>query len=85
MLLFLHFVEQVLLESTTEEDEEAPPDWISFWKPNMTVNLVDDFTKYTFLHTRSLATVFAATLALFLILLVLVNYMCNFFFCYQLQ
>jgi hypothetical protein len=41
-------VEQLLLESTTEEDEEAPPDWISFWKPNMTVNLVDDFTKYTF-------------------------------------
>jgi hypothetical protein len=37
---------EVLLESTTEEDEEAPPDWISFWKPNMTVNLVDDFTKY---------------------------------------
>jgi hypothetical protein len=77
-------VEQVLLESTTEEDEEAPPDWISFWKPNMTVNLVDDFTKYT-LHTRSLARVFAATLALFLILLVLVNYICNFCFCYQLQ
>jgi hypothetical protein len=75
---------EVLLESTTEEDEEAPPDWISFWKPNMTVNLVDDFTKYT-LHTRSLARVFAATLALFLILLVLVNYICNFCFCYQLQ
>jgi hypothetical protein len=66
MLLFLHFVEQLLLESTTEEDEEAPADWISFWKPNMTVNLVDDFTKYTFLHTRSLAIVFAANWHCFL-------------------
>ncbi|CAM6043159.1 unnamed protein product [Sphagnum compactum] len=37
---------QVFLESTREEEEEAPPDWISFWKPNMTINFVDDFTKY---------------------------------------
>jgi hypothetical protein len=44
------FVEQVFLESTREEEEEAPPDWISFWKPNITINFVDDFTKYDFLH-----------------------------------
>jgi hypothetical protein len=44
------FVEQVFLESTREEEEEALPDWISFWKPNMTINFVDDFTKYDFLH-----------------------------------
>ncbi|CAM6007410.1 unnamed protein product [Sphagnum balticum] len=37
---------EVLLESTREEEEEAPPDWISFWKPNMTINFVDDFTRY---------------------------------------
>ncbi|CAK9215755.1 unnamed protein product [Sphagnum troendelagicum] len=37
---------EVFLESTREEEEEAPPDWISFWKPNMTINFVDDFTKY---------------------------------------
>ncbi|KAH9571576.1 hypothetical protein CY35_02G100600 [Sphagnum magellanicum] len=37
---------EVFLESTREEEEEAPPDWISFWKPNITINFVDDFTKY---------------------------------------
>jgi hypothetical protein len=41
---------EVFLESTREEEEEALPDWISFWKPNMTINFVDDFTKYDFLY-----------------------------------
>lgn len=58
------FVEQVFLESTREEEEEAPPDWISFWKPNMTISFVDDFTKYDFLHAWSLAVAFVATWAL---------------------
>jgi hypothetical protein len=52
---------EVFLESTREEEEEAPPDWISFWKPNMTINFVDDFTKYDFLHASSLAVAFVAT------------------------
>ncbi len=58
------FVEQVFLESTREEEEEALPDWISFWKPNMTINFVDDFTKYDFLHAWSLAVAFVAIWAL---------------------
>ncbi|CAN6475418.1 unnamed protein product [Victoria cruziana] len=24
----------------------APPEWISYWKPNITINLVDDFNRY---------------------------------------
>lgn len=27
--------------------EDGPPEWISYWKPNVTINLVDDFTRYT--------------------------------------
>ncbi|XP_070030881.1 uncharacterized protein [Nicotiana tomentosiformis] len=27
--------------------EDAPVEWISYWKPNVTINLVDDFTRYT--------------------------------------
>lgn len=36
---------QQLLELPSEEDDEAPQIWVSFFKPNMTINLVDDFTK----------------------------------------
>ena len=26
--------------------EEGPPEWISFFKPNVTITMVDDFTAY---------------------------------------
>lgn len=35
-----------LLELPSEEEDEAPQIWVSYFKPNMTINLVDDFTKY---------------------------------------
>ena len=37
---------QPLLEATAEEMDEGPPEWVSFFKPNVTINLVDDFTRY---------------------------------------
>ncbi|KAJ7518565.1 hypothetical protein O6H91_21G074800 [Diphasiastrum complanatum] len=29
-----------------ESEDEGPVEWISFWKPNVTINLVEDFTQY---------------------------------------
>uniref|UniRef100_A0A7N0TZ62 Cleft lip and palate associated transmembrane protein n=1 Tax=Kalanchoe fedtschenkoi TaxID=63787 RepID=A0A7N0TZ62_KALFE len=26
--------------------DEGPPEWVSYWKPNVTVNLVEDFSRY---------------------------------------
>lgn len=25
--------------------DEGPVEWVSYWKPNVTINLVDDFTR----------------------------------------
>ncbi|EXB64075.1 hypothetical protein L484_013085 [Morus notabilis] len=30
----------------TEDDGPVTVEWISYWKPNITINLVDDFTRY---------------------------------------
>ncbi|KAG0571434.1 hypothetical protein KC19_VG011000 [Ceratodon purpureus] len=35
-----------LLEAPEEEVDEGPSEWVSFFKPNVTMNLVDDFTRY---------------------------------------
>jgi hypothetical protein len=35
-----------LLEEPVEGVEEGPPEWVSYFKPNLTINLVDDFTRY---------------------------------------
>ncbi|KAK1287779.1 hypothetical protein QJS10_CPB19g00206 [Acorus calamus] len=32
--------------SEKDAKDEGPVEWISYWKPNITINLVDDFTKY---------------------------------------
>ncbi|PIN15789.1 Transmembrane protein [Handroanthus impetiginosus] len=29
-----------------DDKEDGPVEWISYWKPNITINLVDDFTRY---------------------------------------
>nr|AFK13845.1 cleft lip and palate transmembrane protein CLPTM1 [Beta vulgaris subsp. vulgaris] len=34
-------------ESQAESKDEGPPVWISYWKPNVTINLVDDYTRYS--------------------------------------
>ena len=36
---------QVEEASQEEVKDEGPPEWISYWKPNVTINLVDDFTR----------------------------------------
>jgi len=28
-----------------EPKDEGPVEWISYWKPNVTINLLDDFTR----------------------------------------
>lgn len=33
--------------SEMEPKDEGPVEWISYWKPNVTINLLDDFTRYS--------------------------------------
>ncbi|XP_068647969.1 uncharacterized protein [Aristolochia californica] len=40
-------VSQAIVESPQDTKDDGPTEWVSFWKPNITINLVDDFTKYT--------------------------------------
>ena len=38
-----------LLQSKVENQDNISEDsleWVSFWKPNVTVNLVEDFSRY---------------------------------------
>jgi hypothetical protein len=30
-----------------EDKDEGPTEYISYWKPNVTINLVEDFTRYS--------------------------------------
>ncbi|XP_074307859.1 uncharacterized protein LOC141642815 [Silene latifolia] len=38
---------KVTEDSQGELKDEGPVEWISYWKPNVTINLVDDFTRYS--------------------------------------
>ncbi|XP_058097550.1 uncharacterized protein LOC131242735 [Magnolia sinica] len=33
-------------ESLVDSKDDGPIEWVSYWKPNITINLVDDFTRY---------------------------------------
>ncbi|XP_008795274.1 cleft lip and palate transmembrane protein 1 homolog [Phoenix dactylifera] len=33
-------------DTWVEAKDEGPVEWVSYWKPNITINLVDDFTRY---------------------------------------
>ncbi|PKI39727.1 hypothetical protein CRG98_039897 [Punica granatum] len=33
-------------EAIEEDKDEGPVEWAPYWKPNVTINLVDDFTRY---------------------------------------
>ncbi|XP_010252372.1 PREDICTED: cleft lip and palate transmembrane protein 1 homolog [Nelumbo nucifera] len=33
-------------ETQDDSKDDGPTEWVSFWKPNITINLVDDFTGY---------------------------------------
>ncbi|KAG5619098.1 hypothetical protein H5410_018922 [Solanum commersonii] len=35
--------------------EDGPPEWISYWKPNVTINLVNDFTSESHKHDKMAA------------------------------
>ncbi|XP_043720577.1 cleft lip and palate transmembrane protein 1 homolog [Telopea speciosissima] len=37
---------EVVDESRTDSKDDGPTEWVSYWKPNITINLVDDFTRY---------------------------------------
>ncbi|KAG5618234.1 hypothetical protein H5410_018058 [Solanum commersonii] len=41
-------------EAQDDLKEDGPPEWISYWKPNVTINLVDDFTRYGYLTSNFL-------------------------------
>ncbi|KAJ4877501.1 Transmembrane CLPTM1 family protein [Raphanus sativus] len=36
-----------VVDKNSEGKEEVPGEWVSLWKPNVTINLVDDFTHYS--------------------------------------
>ncbi|PHT30889.1 hypothetical protein CQW23_27226 [Capsicum baccatum] len=40
-------ISEAVQEAQDDLKEDGPPEWISYWKPNVTINLVDDFTRYT--------------------------------------
>lgn len=39
-------VSEVVDETQFNSKDEGPAEWTSYWKPNITINLVDDFTRY---------------------------------------
>ncbi|CBI27698.3 hypothetical protein VitviT2T_011292 [Vitis vinifera] len=38
---------EMVEDTQADSKDEGPVDWISYWKPNITINLVDDFTRYS--------------------------------------
>lgn len=38
--------EPLVVEEKEGSEDDKPVEWISYWKPNITVNLVEDFTRY---------------------------------------
>ncbi|XP_057970106.1 uncharacterized protein LOC131159322 isoform X2 [Malania oleifera] len=38
---------EVVDDIHAESKDEDPVEWVSYWKPNITINLVDDFTRYS--------------------------------------
>lgn len=40
------YVTQGADEPQADSKDDGPVEWISYWKPNITINLVDDFTRY---------------------------------------
>ncbi|KAK4417458.1 Cleft lip and palate transmembrane protein 1 [Sesamum alatum] len=37
---------EVAKDAPVDDKEDGPVEWKSYWKPNITINLVDDFTRY---------------------------------------
>ena len=43
---------QVVEDTQVDSKDDGPVEWVSYWKPNITINLVDDFTRYLFLYCQ---------------------------------
>lgn len=41
-------------DGPADSKDDGPVEWISYWKPNVTMSLVDDFTKYVSFHSVKL-------------------------------
>ncbi|XP_050369046.1 uncharacterized protein LOC126787164 [Argentina anserina] len=39
-------ITEVVDDIQGDSEDNGPEEWVSYWKPNITVNLVDDFTRY---------------------------------------
>ncbi|KAG4113752.1 hypothetical protein ERO13_D12G002000v2 [Gossypium hirsutum] len=39
-------VAMVADDAETDSKDDGPDEWIAYWKPNITINLVEDFTRY---------------------------------------
>ncbi|KAG6595710.1 Cleft lip and palate transmembrane protein 1, partial [Cucurbita argyrosperma subsp. sororia] len=39
-------LKEVIDDDQVDLKDDGPVEWVSYWKPNVTVNLVDDFTRY---------------------------------------
>ncbi|KAB2597109.1 cleft lip and palate transmembrane protein 1-like protein [Pyrus ussuriensis x Pyrus communis] len=37
---------KVVDDTQGDSEDDGPLEWVSYWKPNITINLVDDFTRY---------------------------------------
>ncbi|KAK6150663.1 hypothetical protein DH2020_015595 [Rehmannia glutinosa] len=42
-------VPEVTKDAHVDDKEDGPAEWTSYWKPNITINFVDDFTRVLFL------------------------------------
>lgn len=40
-------VSQVVDDQENDSKDDGPLEWVSYWKPNVTINLVEDFTRYS--------------------------------------
>jgi hypothetical protein len=38
-------------DKESEDKDEGPAEFIAYWKPNITISLVDDFTQYLLCQT----------------------------------
>ncbi|XP_038881554.1 cleft lip and palate transmembrane protein 1 homolog [Benincasa hispida] len=39
-------LKEVVDDNQVDLKDDGPVEWVSYWKPNVTINLVDDFTRY---------------------------------------
>ncbi|KAL0379291.1 UNVERIFIED_CONTAM: Cleft lip and palate transmembrane protein 1 [Sesamum radiatum] len=71
---------EVVKDAPLDDKEDGPVEWRSYWKPNITINLVDDFTRNHITLQYKVFTTVTLMLKLFLLFLwIPVACMCHFF------